>query len=326
MIRVGKWRRFLAAALCGAGMLTMAAPMAAASVRPCDVGNHNDYGGGDYDGGNDGGYYGDDDGGYDDDGDYGSSSEVTPVNLIFAGVVILLIVVMVSRQNRGKGDASVRTVTQPSEAPTPGNHDEEILRAIHGVDPAFSRDAFLSWAKEVFVILQQAWTARDWTPIRPFEKEELFRMHEAQLREYVRLGRINVVERINVNQAYLHLYRRDAQYEYLTIYMAVRMGDYIIDEETREVLKGDPNREYDMRYLLTFTRRLGITTREAGGAACAYCPNCGAPMHITNAGQCEYCGSDITTGDFDWVLSNLDSVKPETRLDARGVVIDPPQR
>ena len=33
MIRVGKWRRFLAAALCGAGMLTMAAPMAAA-VRP----------------------------------------------------------------------------------------------------------------------------------------------------------------------------------------------------------------------------------------------------------------------------------------------------
>lgn len=72
-------------------------------------------------------------------------------------------------------------------------------------------------------------------------------MHEAQLREYVRLGRINVVERINVNQAYLHLYRRDAQYEYLTIYMAVRMGDYIIDEKTREVLKGDPNREYDMQ-------------------------------------------------------------------------------
>lgn len=134
MIRGGKWRRFLAAALCGAGMLTMAAPMAAASVRPCDVGNHNDYGGGDYGGGDYGGgyggYYGDDDGGYDDDGDYGSSSEVTPVNLIFAGVVILLIVVMVSRQNRGKGDASVRTVTQPSEAPTPGNHDEEILRAI----------------------------------------------------------------------------------------------------------------------------------------------------------------------------------------------------
>ena len=105
MIRVGKWRRFLAAALCSAGMLIMAAPMAAASVRPCDVGNHNDYGGGDYGGGDYGGgyggYYGDDDGGYDDDGDYGSSSEVTPVNLIFAGVVILLIVVMVSRQNRG---------------------------------------------------------------------------------------------------------------------------------------------------------------------------------------------------------------------------------
>ena len=36
------------------------------------------------------------------------------------------------------------------------------------------------------------------------------------------------------------------------------------------------------------------------------CPNCGAPTQITSAGKCEYCGSVITTGEYSWVLSNLE--------------------
>lgn len=106
-------------------MLTMAAPMAAASVRPCDVGNHNDYGGGDYGGGDYGGgyggYYGDDDGGYDDDGDYGSSSEVTPVNLIFAGVVILLIVV------RYPGRTGERATPLSAPSPSPAKRRRRAI-------------------------------------------------------------------------------------------------------------------------------------------------------------------------------------------------------
>ena len=39
------------------------------------------------------------------------------------------------------------------------------------------------------------------------------------------------------------------------------------------------------------------------------CPNCGAPTQITSAGRCEYCGSVITTGEYNWVLSNLEREK-----------------
>ena len=37
------------------------------------------------------------------------------------------------------------------------------------------------------------------------------------------------------------------------------------------------------------------------------CPNCGAPTEITSSGKCEYCKSIITTGDHDWVLSDIRS-------------------
>ena len=37
------------------------------------------------------------------------------------------------------------------------------------------------------------------------------------------------------------------------------------------------------------------------------CPSCGAPLDkINQAGQCEYCETVVTLGDFDWVLTNIE--------------------
>ena len=34
------------------------------------------------------------------------------------------------------------------------------------------------------------------------------------------------------------------------------------------------------------------------------CINCGAPIPFD--GKCEYCGTIVTGGDFDWVLSRIE--------------------
>ena len=39
------------------------------------------------------------------------------------------------------------------------------------------------------------------------------------------------------------------------------------------------------------------------------CPNCGAPIKINTIGECDYCGSTITNGDFGWVLNNYEPFK-----------------
>ena len=36
------------------------------------------------------------------------------------------------------------------------------------------------------------------------------------------------------------------------------------------------------------------------------CPNCGAPLAISMAGNCEYCSANVTSGEFDWVLSRIE--------------------
>ncbi|MDD7795467.1 Tim44 domain-containing protein [Clostridium sp. 'White wine YQ'] len=198
-----------------------------------------------------------------------------------------------------------------------------IRNEIIKMDPLFSPDKFIGWSQEVFVSLQEAWTSRDWAKIRPFEKEELFRMHELQLQEYKRMHRINVVERISVNQSYLFKYVRDVEYEYLTVYLHASMNDYIIDEDTRKIVKGDDETRFTNKYLLTFMRNVGVKTDPAtSNMSTKQCPHCGAPIQVTSAGKCEYCDFIVTTGEHDWVLSDLDCINEDTQVGNGGVFIN----
>lgn len=130
-----------------------------------------------------------------------------------------------------------------------------------------------------------------------------------------------MVERVNVNRSYFYQYVREREYEYLTVYLEARLNDYIIDASTRRVVRGDPKKEHHMQYLLTYKRRFGVQTNPSlSNKSTISCPSCGAPIKLRGA-ACEYCGSVITTGEYDWVLSNLDSVRPGMSLSKSGVQI-----
>ena len=295
-------------------------------ILPVDAGNYNDYGGGDS------GWSGDSDWGgsdwgssWDDDWDsdyssgggfyfFGGNASVLVIIIVIA--LLLSISALKNKNSRGRTAGSYR-----GAAPQVLDHTQEIERAILAVDPLFNKEKFLAWSKEVYVTLQQAWMERDWSKIRPFEHEELFAQHQKLLQEYIDQGRINVMERINVNQAFLQKYERDPQYEYLTVYLQARMRDYIIDEKTRQVLMGNPDVDCYMQYLMKFTRKNGVKTDPAADSNLIACPHCGAPTQITSAGKCEYCGFIVTTGDYDWVLCDMQAVKPGVIVDNSGVIL-----
>ena len=294
-----------------------------------DLGDFNDYDSdsgwdsSDWGGGSDSWDWDDDD---DDDYYYGGSSggggggDVSGSDVIIAIIVVAVIIIIAFKSNKGGGSSS-------GGSSNTGNveikdNTREIVPEIIKIDPNFSETRFISWAKEVFITLQTAWSERKFDKCRPFEKEELFRQHQTQIQGYINNHRINVIDRININNAHFFEYKRDNQYEYLTVFMKVRMIDYIKDENTDQVLKGDPNKDCFPRYLLTFMRKRGVLTDEAtSNKSVTNCPNCGAPTQITSSGQCEYCGSVITTGDYDWVLSDIQGVKRNMTFGNGGVQI-----
>ncbi len=185
-----------------------------------------------------------------------------------------------------------------------------VSEQIRQIDPEFSSDNFLAWSREVFLKIQQAWTDRNWKVIRPFESNELFNTHNSQLNEYIKNHKINVVEKINISNATLREFRQDGDKEVLVVELHAVMRDYVIDEKTKKVLESNPNKDWYMKYLMTFNRKKGVLTKAGtSNKSTTNCPNCGAPTEITSSGQCEYCDSVITTGEHDWVLSDIHSIK-----------------
>jgi predicted lipid-binding transport protein (Tim44 family) len=226
-------------------------------------------------------------------------------------VLVILIVFVLLRRRKNKklgSDSSYinQQVQQQAQNDVVMNFTESVAAQVRQTDPDFSAEKFLGWAQEVFMKIQEAWTTRDWKVIRPFESETLFNTHKQQLDEYIRLGKINVIEKIGIKHCSLKSYTVDGDKEVMVVALNALLRDYVIDATTRNVLESDPNRDWYMKYELTFNRKVGVKTHPGmSNMSTTNCPNCGAPTEITSAGQCPYCGSVITNGEHDWVLSNL---------------------
>ncbi len=292
-----------------------------------DVGNFETYSYDDYD------YDDDDDYSYDSDSSWSSGSssssshssssgsgsyEYTPTSFaayIFEVVFILLVFVFMfycfTRSNRSVINRANRPTTYNRvirKTIVNLNVDEDgIVNEIRQVDENFSIEEFKSWARDLFIKLQDSWTKRDWSVIRCFETNQLFEQHSTQLQGYIDNKQINVLEGVAVNWVKLLKFEQSGDKEILSVVLSSKMIDYIIDEETKELIKGDKNTVIINAYKLTFIRKKGVKTNLGEDTVnTTNCPNCGAPTKITSSGQCEYCGSVITTGEYNWVLSNLE--------------------
>lgn len=253
------------------------------------------------------------------DDDYSSDGDLGfLIGLLFGSsggrvilIILIIFIVVYSRKYKGKGTQNIsRNVQKQNNNYTNNinaNRSAQVATEVMQNDKNFSEEKFISFTKELFVKLQNSWTARDWEPMRLFETPELFEQHKNQVQGYIDTNRINVMDRIAVNYAYLYNFKIQGEKEILEVALKSTMKDYIIDATTKQVLEGNKTQDRHTIYKLTFERTKGAQTpEETDEIKTTNCPNCGAPTKITSAGKCEYCDSIIVTGDHGWVLSNLE--------------------
>lgn len=267
----------------------------------------NDYGGGG--GGGGGGHYG---------GSSGSGSRLDfsdPVDVIILIVVIgifIIIGVIGAKQKKKGGVVRSGQGSQGANVFLP-NRNDQIQGILRKKDPNFTADDFVTFAKQVFIDIQMAWCNRDMSPVRPVLHQNLFNTTQRQVEEKKKQGVVYHYESIAINTAYLTSFVRDKDFEYLTVYLNSRMIDYQVDEKTGNIIRGDRTTRWDMRYKMKFVRSAGALTKDKVSGTQGYnCPNCGAPLEISSSGECPYCGSVVTTGDYSWVLTDFTTVRNDT--------------
>lgn len=63
----------------------------------------------------------------------------------------------------------------------------------------------------------------------------------------------------------------------------------------------------------TLVRRRDARSRTPDKARVIGCPNCGAPLDVVAAGVCSHCRSNVTGGNFDWQIVQIDVLDTQAR-------------
>jgi len=181
----------------------------------------------------------------------------------------------------------------------------EALEELRKRDPLFSRQHFEDTVSTAFIKIQEAWSKRQMDIARPFITPSLLTRFQAQIDELKRMGRTNHVEQATIGSVDMVEADHDGGMDYVTARVVAAAADYTTEDKTGQIVAGTKSIRQFTEYW-TFMRSDKVKTEEGKEeVASKHCPNCGAPMKVTAVGKCDYCGSDITSGQFSWVLSEI---------------------
>jgi predicted lipid-binding transport protein (Tim44 family) len=184
-------------------------------------------------------------------------------------------------------------------APTVG----QGIAALRAADPGFSPDAFRVRVRSAFLALQDAWCKQNLDAGRAFLSPGAYFTWRAQLETLELEGRRNVMEQISVQHIEPVLIVHGRVFDDITVRISAAAADFEIDKDNRVVFGDRTVRPFVEDW--TFQRSVGVATSQKPGTLENTCPNCGAPIELTQIGECRYCKAAVTSGKFDWVVSRI---------------------
>ena len=218
-------------------------------------------------------------------------------------IIIIVVVILIIRSRKGGGgNTPVHVETRPTTTD---------LSALMERDPDFNTESFLEKVRNLYVQMQNAWTDKDWEPMRPNLTDAFFNQLGRQLEEMKKAGQTNHVERISVLGASITGYEQRDNLDCLKVRLTTRIVDYTTDDTTGQVVSGDKNREKFLTYEWTMVRAQGAKTQTEQGARA--CPNCGAPLDNNASYKCPYCGTVVKGTDYDWTLASIRGINQRTQ-------------
>ena len=180
------------------------------------------------------------------------------------------------------------------------------------IDPSFSPSKFEEKAANLYVRFQNAWQSKDISSVRPYMTDTFYGQMDTQLNRYRMNNQTNCIERIAVLKSQIRGWRQEGGMDMMIVSLDTRIVDYVKDDRTGAILRGSNIAEKFMSYEWTFVRSTGVTTSRSTGTTAQTCPHCGAKIDMNQSAVCEYCGSVLKSGTFDWAVNNIRAISQRT--------------
>jgi hypothetical protein len=179
----------------------------------------------------------------------------------------------------------------------------EAWTAFVQEDPAVTDSAIAARLGYVYTTLNDAWSRGDLRSARAVLSDGLADYIQYWMDAYAARGLRNVLEDMRLTRHELVKLARDRYYDALTIRIWGTGKDYVVRSSDGTLVRGSRDNARDYSEYWTLIRS---GARRGAPRADATCGSCGAMLTVTMSGQCEHCGTHVTAGEFDWVLSKIE--------------------
>lgn len=179
-------------------------------------------------------------------------------------------------------------------------------------DPAFDEAALRGQISNLYVRMQNAWTAKDFSVMRPFFTDGLYQQFDRQLQQIAAAGRTNHIDDIGVLDVSLLGWKEKDEKQWLTARVKTRITIYSTDDQTGKIVSGSKKEVKLMEYEWTLVRASDQKTFGEEEVRSVHCPNCGATLSINHSAECPYCGSVVTCNEYGWTIAQIRGVAQKT--------------
>ena|SRR5215510_6039099 len=142
------------------------------------------------------------------------------------------------------------------EVPAGVSELDRGIQHIRGMDASFDPDDFVEFAKAAFVDTQEGIARRDLTAVQDRLTPQEYARLQAQCDQLRSSRRTNRIERIRIGRAQVSEAWQESGQDWVTVYFAVSLVDYTVDDATGSVVEGSST-PVDIEEYWTFTRPVG---------------------------------------------------------------------
>lgn len=232
--------------------------------------------------------------------DYGSggysSSGGSALATLIVWVVIIIIIVIITNSN--KGDTSSNT-SSTKNLSLYADIDEAKIKELL---PDETLGSLKHMVFEKFVDIQNAWMEFEYDKLRELCTDELYNSYVSQLDTLKLKNGKNIMTAFDQEENRIIGIKKEGGIITLDVYLRVTFYDYVINNKTKEVIRGNKDRTLTNNYKMQFVRKQDNKKKEY------VCPNCGNTIKTVTSSKCEYCGSTIVVEANEFVLSKKTNI------------------
>ena len=221
-------------------------------------------------------------------GSSSSGSVSTSVDIVVFTIIIFTFLMIIATTSAKQKNKQI-----PKENIDESAVENEIKKSI----PNFDKYAFLKEGFNIYCDIQKAWMNFKLEDVKDVITDELYNMYESQLATLEVKGEQNIMKDITLRRSYLRGVVKQNDNITIEAGYVIEMYDYIVDQQSGKLVRGESNRKMRVTYSMKFRKTLDEN------AKVEHCPNCGAKIEMNSSGTCEYCGSKIVADNTKWVLT-----------------------